>query len=225
MKPENLNLLLLLFGSSITLAIGLLTAYVPGLAYVTVYRYFLDVSNPPFGLPYVSYPPLDISTHLYTNILLVSATGGLIGLIGLFWKSKQSYIEVAAIGVASIGLMLPVTNRRLSFPELSIFDVRWIGFFLVLVGICLMFLGLAIKETNVPRVTFLSVPLLLAGYFIRPLLILTNNLQGFTNPTSTLMLILMVTGHLLMIWGVLKILLPKIREKIRRLNSNQRLDS
>jgi hypothetical protein len=221
----NLNLLLLLFGSAITLAVGLLTAYIPGLAYVTVYKYFLDVPNPPFGLPYVTYPPLDISTHLYTNILLVSATGGLLGLIGLFWKRKQSYIGVAAIGVASIGLMLPVTNNRISFPELSVFDVRWIGFFIVLVGICLMFLGLAIKETNVPRVTFLSVPLLLAGYSIRPLLVLTNNLQGFTSSINMLMLILMVTGYLLMIWGIVKILLPKIREKIRLLNSNQRLDS
>jgi hypothetical protein len=66
-----------------------------------------------------------------------------------------------------MGLMLPATDTRATFPEMSLIDVPWIGSFLVLVGVCLMFLGLAIKKLNVPRVTFLSVPLLLAGYSIK----------------------------------------------------------
>jgi len=178
---------------------------------------FLDVPNPPFG-PYVSYPSLDFSTHIYTTRLLISAIGGLIGLFALFGKSKQSYIGVVAIAVASMGLMLPATDTRATFPEMRLIDVPWIGSFLVLVGVCLMFLGLAIKKLNVPRVTFLSVPLLLAGYSIKPLLVLTNNLSlsgfraGFTSPISSLMLILMLAGHLLMIWGVLRIFYPKSKE-------------
>ena len=105
----NLNLLLLLFGSAITLAVGLLTAYIPGLAYVTVYKYFLDVPNPPFP-PYVSYPPLDISTHLYSAKLLVSATGGLIGLMGLFWKKTTNKAAiVGAISSIMVALLLKST--------------------------------------------------------------------------------------------------------------------
>lgn len=217
MKLTNLNSLLF-FGSSITLAVGLLAAFIPGIAYVTVHNYWLDVPNPPYGLPYVSYPPLDFATNLYTGRLLVSAVGGLIGLFALFGKSKQSYIGVVAIAVANLGLMLPVTYTVASFMDVTLIDVPWIGSFLVLVGVCFMFLGLTMKKLNVPRVTFLSVPLLLAGYSVKPLLVLTNNLQasgfrvGFTSPISSLMLILMVAGHLLMIWGVLRIFYPKSKE-------------
>lgn len=217
MKLANLNSVLLFFGSSITLVVGLLAAFIPGIAYVTVHKYFLDVPNPPFG-PYVSYPSLDFGTHIYTTRLIVSAVGGLIGLFALFGKSKRSYIGVLAIAVASMGLMLPAMDTRMTFPEMSLIDVPWTGSFLVLVGVCLMFLGLAIKKPNVPRVTFLSVPLLLAGYSIKPLLVLTNNLQksgvvaGFTSPISLLMLILMLAGHLIMIWGVLRIFYPKSNE-------------
>lgn len=213
MKIANLNYLLL-FGSSVTLAVGLLAAFIPGLAYVTLHSYFLDVANPPFE-PYISYQTLDFSTHLYTARLLISAVGGLIGLFALFGKNKQSYIWVTAIAVASMGLMLPVMDTRITFPEMVLVDVPWIGSFLVLVGVCLMFLGLAIKKINVPRVTFLCVPLLLAGYSMKPLLVLTNNLQvsgfrtGFTSPISSLMLSLMLAGHLLMVWGVLRIFYPK----------------
>ena len=111
--------------------------------------------------------------------------------------------------------MLPVTDTRATIPEMSLIDVPWVGSFLVLAGVCLMFLCLTVKKLSVPRVTFLSVPLLLAGYSVKPLLVLTNNLQlsGFrtwsTNPISLLMLGLMVAGYLLMIWGVLRIFYPK----------------
>jgi hypothetical protein len=214
-KLVGLSRLFLFLGSSVTLAVGLLAAFVPGLSYVTLHSYFLDVPNPPFGLPYVSYPPLVFATHMYTARLLVSATGGLIGLFALFGKSKQSYIGVVAIAVANVGLMLPVIDTRLTFPEMSLIDVPWVGSFLVLSGVCLMFLGLTMHKVSVPRVTFLSVPLLLAGYSVTPLLVLTNNLQlsGFrtwsTNPISLLMLSLMVAGYLLMTWGCFKDLLPK----------------
>lgn len=217
MKLANLSRLFLFLGSSVTLAVGLLAAFVPGLAYVTVHSYFLDVPNPPFG-PYVSYPPLDFATHMYTARLLVSAIGGLIGLFALFGKSKRSYIGVVAIAVANVGLILPVTDTRATFLEIILVDVPWVGSFLVLVGVCLMFLGLTVKKFGVPRVTFLSVPLLLAGYSVRPLLVVTNNLQvsgfsvGFTSPISSLTLVLMVAGYLLMVWGVLRFFYPKNKE-------------
>ena len=141
MKLANLNSILLFFGSSIILVVGLLAAFIPGIAYVTVHGYFLDVPNPPFG-PYVSYPPLDFATHIYTVSLLVSATGGLIGLFSLFGKNKRSYIGVFAIAVANVGLMLPVTDIRATLLEIILVDVPWVGSFLMLAGVCLMFLGL-----------------------------------------------------------------------------------
>jgi hypothetical protein len=214
MKLANPKYLLFFSGSSITFIISLLVAFVPGLAYVTVHNFWLDVPNPPYGLPYVSYPPLDFATHMYTVRLLVSSVGGLIGLFTLFGKSKQSYIGVTAIALANIGLLLPVTYSVSTFMDVTSIDVPWIGSFVVLVGVCLMFLGLTIK-LDVPRVTFLSVPLLLTGYSVRPLLVLTNNLHvsdltvGFASPISSLMLVLIVAGYFLMIWGVLKIFLPK----------------
>jgi hypothetical protein len=221
MKLANPSYFFLFLGSSITLALGLLAAFVPGLAYVTVHSYFLDMPNPPFGLPYISYPPLDFATHMHTASLLVLAVGGLIGLFALFGKSKQSYIGVMAIAVANFGLMLPVTDTRVTFPEMVLFDVPWVGSFLVLVGVCLMFLGLTMKKLNVPRVTFLSIPLLLTGYSVKPLLVLTNNLQpsgfrtGFTSPVSSTILILMIAGYLFMTWGILRIFYPRNKESTR----------
>ena len=217
MKVPNLNYLLF-FGSFMTFAVGLLVAFVPGLAYVTVHKFWLDVPNPPYGLPYVSFQPLDFSTHIYTAKYFVSVVGGLIGLFALFGKSKQSYLGVLAIAVANLGLMLPALSRITPFMDMIIIDVPWIGSFLVLVGVCLMFLGLTLPKTNVPRVTFLSVPLLLVGYSIPSLLVLTNNLQvsgftaGFTSPISSLMLFLIVAGYFLMVWGVLRIFYPKNNE-------------
>ena len=214
MKVPNLNYLLF-FGSFMTFAVGLLVAFVPGLAYVTVHKFWLDVPNPPYGLPYVSFQPLDFSTHIYTAKYFVSVVGGLIGLFALFGKSKQSYLGVLAIAVANLGLMLPALSRITPFMDMIIIDVPWIGSFLVLVGVCLMFLGLTLPKTNVPRVTFLSVPLLLVGYSIPSLLVLTNNLQvsgftaGFNSPISSLMLFLIVSGYFLMVWGVLRIFYPK----------------
>jgi len=217
MKVPNLNYLLF-FGSFMTFAVGLLVAFVPGLAYVTVHKFWLDVPNPPYGLPYVSFQPLDFSTHIYTAKYFVSVVGGLIGLFALFGKSKQSYLGVLAIAVANLGLMLPALSRITPFMDMIIIDVPWIGSFLVLVGFCLMFLGLTLPKTNFPRIIFLSVPLLLVGYSIPSLLVLTNNLQvsgftaGFTSPISSLMLFLIVAGYFLMVWGVLRIFYPKNNE-------------
>jgi hypothetical protein len=217
-KLTDLSSILLFVGSSVTLFVGLLAAFVPGLAYVTVHKFWLDVPNPPYGLPYVVYQPLEFTAHIYTARYFVSAVGGLTGLFALFGKSKQSYVGVIAIAVANLGLMLPASSRITPFMDRTILDVPWTGSFLVLVGVCLMFLGLTLPKTNVPRVTFLSVPLLLAGYSIPPFLVLTNNLQvsgftaGFTSPISSLMLFLIVAGYLFIVWGILRIFYPKNKD-------------
>jgi hypothetical protein len=212
MKPTNPNTLFLFFGSSITLVVGLLAAIVPGLAYVTVQtNYFVDRIAHPNGIASIYYQSLDFTTHIYTTRLLISAIGGLIGLLAMFGKSKHPIIGTFAIVVASLGLMLPATgDLRITIPEARLFDVPWIGSFLVVVGVSLMFLGLAIKKRNVPRATFLSVPLLLVVYSLYPILVLFDYLPQtvfgalFISPINLLMLVLMVAGHLLMIWGALR---------------------
>jgi hypothetical protein len=214
MKLKNLNNLLLFCGSSITLVVGLLAAFIPGLAYVTVISHFV-------GLPSVHYLPLSFSAHLLTMRLFVSAISGLIGLLAMFWKNKQSYIGALAITVASLGFMLPATgDMRLTNPMTRLFDVPWAGSFLVLVGICLIFLGLTIKKPNVPRATFLSVPLLLVAYSIHPLFVLSNFLPWivfgaimFNNPINWLMWFLMLAGHLIMMWAAIKGSLPNRQRK------------
>ncbi|MFA5365684.1 MAG: hypothetical protein WC325_10940 [Candidatus Bathyarchaeia archaeon] len=222
MKLTNLKNFLLFSGSSITLIVGLLAAFIPGLAYVTVHSYFVYVPVHPYGLPYVYYPSLDFSTHIYTTRLFISALGGLIGLLAMFGKSKQPLIGAFSIAVASLGLMLPATgDMRLTFPEMRLFDVPWIGSFLVVVGVSLMFLGLTTKKPHVLRVTLLSVPLLLVVYSINPLFVLNNYLPWSifgalsTSPINLLMWVLTLTGHLLMIWGALRGVSPNLGEQAK----------
>ena len=210
MKRTNLNNLFLFFGSFIILTVGLLVAFVPGLAYATVHSYFLDIPNPPFGLPYVQYQSLDFSTHIYTIRFLVSAIGGLIGLFALLGKNRKAYLGVTAIGIAIMGLMFPATgDMRISFPEMRLSDAPWIAAFIITVGICLMFIGLTIKKEHVPKASFLSLPLLLAVYSIPPILIMFNYLPWIVfgavsfNPISLLIWFIPFASFLLMAWGAL----------------------
>ena len=201
---------LLFLGSIITLSFGLLAAFVPGLAYVTVQSYFMDTPVSILGLPRVYYPPLELGVHMNTAKLFISAIGGIIGLFSLLeGKAKPSYIGFAAICVANLGLMLPTRDTRISFPEMRNFDVPWIGFFLVLVGVSIMFLGYAMKKRSVPRITLLSVPLLLVVYSLNPLFVASNYLPWIVfgalgSPVQLLTWSLILAGHLLMIWGALK---------------------
>jgi|GEM_PF-2110149 len=213
------NNFLLSFGSITTLVFGLLAAFIPGLAYVTVQSYFMDVPVALYGLPSVYYPPLEPGVHMNTIKLVISAIGGLIGLFSLLEnQNKPAYMGFAAIAITNLGLMLPTGDARISFPEMRNFDVPWLGFYLVLVGVSIMFLGLAMKKPIVPRITLLSVPLLLAVYSIYPLFVLSNFLPWIVfgarigSPVNWLMGSLILTGHLLMLWGAAKAIKPSLRE-------------
>jgi hypothetical protein len=112
---------------------------------------------------------------MFTLKLVFCAIGGAIGLFSLLEnKNKPSYISFAAIAITTLGLaVLAVEETRLSL-EIHYFHVPWIGFLLVLVGVSIMFLGLALKNRSVPRITLLSVPLLLFFYSIAPIMVLSN---------------------------------------------------
>ncbi len=205
MKRLNLNNLLLFCGSSLLLTAGLLTAYTPGLAYVTVQSYHGDVPNPPFGLPNVMYQSLDFTAHIFTVRFLLSAVGGLIGIFALLGKSKRACIGGIAVTVAGLGLIFtPISDMRLTFPEARLFDVPWTGAFIAVVGICLMFLGLTIRKEHVPKASFLSVPLLLAVYSVLPIFIICNYLPWIVfgparfNPVEVLLWFMAFASLLLM---------------------------
>jgi hypothetical protein len=207
-KGPSSNTLLLFAGASIALIAGLLGAFVPGIAYATVYVYFLDGPNP-YGLPEVVYESLIFSSHIYTARLVMSAMGGLIGLFALFPK-KKVYIGVGAIAVASFGLMLPAFNdMRGTISEVRLVDTPWIGGLVIILGICLMFLGLTLKNDRVPKASFLGVPMLLTVSSIQPILVAFNCLPRavFGLPTPTLINVIswfvFFAAVLLLIWGSL----------------------
>jgi len=209
MKLTRLKVLLFT-GSFLTLVAGLLTAFVPGLAFATVSSYFADLPAPPYGLPFVSFQSLDFGTHIYTARFIFAAIGGLLGLVSVVWKSKQTLIGAGALATTGFGLISPAYgDMRATFPEMQLFDVPWTGTFLVLAGLSLMFLGLIVRRSGVPRWSFLGVPVLLLAYATYPILVLANFLPWFvfgnvTNPFNMLMALLMIVGPLLMMWGVLK---------------------
>lgn len=212
MKVTSKERLFLFFGSTITIVFGLLAAFVPGLAYVTVQSNMWTVTSS------VYYQPLELGVHMDTAQLVISAIGGLIGLFSLLErKNKPAYMGFAAIAVTSVGLMLPAYYERFTAPEIYYFDVPWIGFLLVLVGVSIMFLGLAIKKPKVPRITLLSAPLLLAVYSIRPLFVLCNFLSSGVfvahSNLSWLMGILTLAGHLLMLLGAIYAMKPSVKEE------------
>ncbi len=209
MDLSNFKNILLFSGSSLTVCASLLAAFVPGLAFLSVHSFFIDVPNPPYGLPYVSYQSLNLSTHIYTARFIFAALGGFLGLVAVTWKHKQTLIGAFAIAATGFGLISPAYgDKRATFPEMLLFDVPWIGTILVLVGLSLMFLGLSIHKSGLPRWSFLGIPILLTAYAIYPSLVSAGFLPwivfgNIANPFNMLMLLLMIAAPLLMIWGIL----------------------
>lgn len=213
MNSASLKNLLLFSGSALTLVAGLLAAFVPILSYVTVQtNMFVDRIVYPNGLASVYYPPLALTAHLYTARLLISAIGGLFGLLAVASKNRQSYTVALGIALACFGLMVPATETRITSPELFLFDVPWAGSFLLVVGSSLMFIGWVVQRLKVPRISFLGAPFLMLAYSIRPILVLANFLPWTVfdegSPVDLLILFLMIVCPLLMIWGVLKVSSP-----------------
>jgi hypothetical protein len=209
MKHTNPYNLFFLCGSIIVLTLGLLSAFMPGIAYVTVQSYFMDTQNP-YGLPTVNYLPIVFSLHMYTIKFLICAIGGVIGILTLSLKKNTFTVGFIATVFASVGLLLPgFGDTRITFPEMSLFDVPWIGSLLVLIGTILMFSGLVAQKHRVSLLTFLSVPILLAAYSIPPIFILLDYLPwayfgSAYSIASLLIWSLMVVGCTLMLLTILK---------------------
>lgn len=196
---------ILILGSVIAFVSSSLAAFVPSLAYLTVsasWSNFL-IPNAPH---YLTYPQYIFGVHELTLKLLVTAIGGLLGMLSFFERGTSvPFLSFSGISIGTIGFLLPAGATQNLVDVFSV-EIPWTGYFIALIGVLLMFLGFALSYPNVPRQALASVPLLLVAYSIAAFLILTNNLPLFvfvqTNITmSTIIGILILAGHLVIIWA------------------------
>lgn len=197
---------ILLIGSVIALLLGTLSAFVPGLAYITVSSEGVNflVSGAPH---FVTVPPLDFDINNFTVKLLVSAFGGFLGVCSVAFERKSTipFLSFAGLTLGTIGFLLPFGVNQAVISEQST-NVPWVGSLITLVGVLLMFLGFALRNTHVPKVALAVIPILLGIYLISPVLIFTGNLQFFiflqvNVSMSTLIGILILFGHLIIVWA------------------------
>jgi len=155
---------------------------------------------------YVTYPPLAFSFNDLTIKLLVTAIGGFLGVLSLLErKTTVPFLSFAGISMGVIGFLLP-TGTNSGLTDVLSTNVLWTGSLVALVGVLLMFVGFAAGNPNVPRRAIAVVPILLIVYLISPALILTDNLAFFVFmqaniSMSTIMGILVLAGHLIIIWA------------------------
>jgi hypothetical protein len=207
MSAHSLNIakVILVAGSFIALFSGLLAAFTPGLAYVTVSAEWAN-----FLLPdaphYVTYQPLTFSINDLTIKLLVTAIGGFLGVLSVFErKTAVPYLSFAGISMGAIGFLLP-TGANSGLTDVLSVNVPWIGSLIALCGVLLMFIGFVNGNSKVPRLAIVVVPILLFTYLISPVLIFTDNLAFFIYmqaniSMSTIMGVLVLAGHFIIIWA------------------------
>jgi hypothetical protein len=196
----------LFIGSAIALLLGLLSAFVPGYAYITVsseWSNFLLPNEPHF----VTINPLIIGVNDFTIKLLVSAFGGLLCLCSVRFEGKNSvpFLSFAGLSLGTIGFLLPYGSSQAAAGEYST-NIPWVGSLITLVGVMLMFAGFALKNTNVPKRALWVIPVLLIVYLISPVLIFTGNTEFFilfqvNIAISTFIGILLLFGHLIIVWA------------------------
>lgn len=165
-------------GGIMTVVFGLLSAFVRGLAYVTVY-----FPPPGMGPPVIGgFGVLSFQIHGFTFGMLVSTVGGLLGLI----SSIKRYNELVSIGF--VGGFLGASGFLFHPPGFSSpltgeyrFNILWLGSCLVLIGISLMLIGLTAISKGWHYLTLLGIPPLLISRLTFPLSILSNNLPLFSS--------------------------------------------
>lgn len=210
MKQASLNNPFLFLGSLITIIIGLLTAIIPGIAYLSVHSYFENVPTY-FNLPFVEYQPLIFNIHIYSVRFIIASVGGLLGLLIFFRRPPLRYMGIFAIAVSGMALLLPPFNdTRILIPEARLFDIPWIGSLIIAMAVCLMFIGLTYKKKGVPKVSFIGLPLLILTYSVLAIFVIFNYLPWAIfgapslNPFIILSWLTTFMAILLMSWGILK---------------------
>ncbi len=193
------------------LVFSLLAAFIPYLAYVVL------VSYGGSG-PYASYRSLDLSIHPYTFRFIVAAFAGIVGLGFLFGPLKRRFtLAFLSIIIGNGAFWIIPMPDVIPIPEMSYTYLPWIGSLPVLAGISLIFLGVILKNPNVPRFALLSVPLLLGSYMMYPLIIASGNVLLLSNPSYFwLFLFLSAMSQLLMIVGAAMATYPDLDKRLKK---------
>jgi len=177
-KRELLTRVLMILGGAMALIFGLLTAFIPGLAYVEVW-----VFSPFITTPAVVHFSFDFQIHGFTFGLLVSSVGGLLGLTAALTPvNRRAYLGFMGDFLGILGFFLGILgflfyppSSYVTIPEFHFFDVPWVGVCLTLAGVSVMFIGSMVKSEGWHRLTLLGIPLLLTSWLTYPLLIAINN--------------------------------------------------
>jgi hypothetical protein len=164
----------------------------------------------------VSVPSLDFGINDFTVKTLVSAFGGFLGACSVAFERKSTvpFLSFAGLSLGTIGFLLPFGFDQAVVSEYSV-NIPWIGSLITLVGVLLMFLGFALRNAHVPKWALAVIPVLLGIYLISPVLIFTRNLQFFlflqvNISMSTLMGLLILLGHLVIVWaGITGLRIPE----------------
>ncbi len=194
MKDRN-NFLLIL-GSTTTLLSGLLTAFVPSLAYVT---FTLSSEIPK---PFAQYAPWEVSFHPATAGLLLASIGASIVLLSLIAHDRKVlFLSSVGISLGSVGLFLSAWPR----PEVSMIWVHniylpWLGTIAAMIGVSIMFVGFVYKN-RISRKLLLSVPIMAPLYIMAPVMILSKSRVLMGGYNAEYLGVFSLFGHLVVLGG------------------------
>jgi hypothetical protein len=180
MKATSKNDQLFLAGTMLVVVFGLLSATIEWLAYIIQ---IVRIFGPPEVRFY--FQALEFGFHPATLGFAVCALGGFLGLVYLL-KFKHKFVGFSAVFLTGIGLLVPLQVIHMSLPENHVFDLPWIGKFIVLAGYSLMVVGLAAKKSKLQKITLLVLLALLMLYSVYPTFISTNTgpyILGIFNPS------------------------------------------
>jgi len=177
-----------------TVVFGLLSAFIQGLAYITVHIVPGTVS------PMVYFGVFSFHIHDFTLVMLVSTISGLLGLI----SSIKRYNELISIGFTGgflgiLGFLFCPSGFFYSlFTGEYGFYILGLGSCLTLISVSLMLIGLTVRSKGWHYITLLGVPLLLISRLSFPMLILSDNrLLFFSIHKSSLMNVLLAFSILI----------------------------
>ena len=139
-KGQRIAQFLMVIGGVTAAVCGLLTAFIPGLAYVSVHDPF---ESP----PYVEYLPLNLQLHNFTFEMLMSSVGGFLVLGSSIRRSKKlAFLSFAGDFLGILGFLIYTGDRPGTFIWTGYaFKMPWIGLSLTFLGVLLMFASSIIR--------------------------------------------------------------------------------
>ncbi len=213
------------FGGALTLVFGLLSAFNLRMFYVRVYPALMESTN-----PLVAFSLLAFGFHKYTWGLLVTSTGGFLGLIASFSKDRKfAYLGFSGIFLGLLGFFANVFLRPSEITPMDwthhSIEVPSVGHILALLGVSLMFVGFVTK-LKVHSITLLSVPVTLASSSMHLLMILTNDIPLLVSVCwNPALIILSLGSSLVMFSGALVGLLQTLDLYISERKGNLKSDN